>query len=569
MTRRLFTLGRGALAAVALALLAPLDARAQVAALDRAPAGTPVVIAIPNLEQFSAAVTDMARTMGLPEGELAGLGKLTDILRTQGLNPKGSAAFVIAPPTEDEDEPNPVVIVPVSDFGAMVKALGGQAAGISELKIEDKTVFAKDLSGGFAALSADRARLELFDGKPGNAGHFEKLMGAAGKGAAEGATAYMVMDMQASSDHLRAGFQGFKMQMEMMAAMGGGNFDAASIDEAVDGVLRDGSALVLAGRKGAPGFRFDAALQFKEGTEYAGKFSSGGNARSLTGTIPNQPFLVAFAIDMSAPVVRQAFTGIMKATKQDVLAGMDPAQMMEKIQGMSFFMGSPPSMTNGLFLNTGAFIKSSDPKGYLAMMRDIMGKMSGREIEGITYEASYEASGAKVGEKPVDVWTMKMKTDPNNPMAEQVAMMQSVLFGSPTMSGYAAEAPGGVIVTYSKNSSLLQQMTEAATNQKGMTEQVGARTVAENLPGERVAEAYLGTKTVIDTVTPFMGLYDFETPKDLPPLGFALTTTGGGLRLTAFAPQAALETFGKLQKAASGEMDEEKKPEEKTGQPKF
>jgi len=575
MTRRPWL---SALAGVALAIIAPLMARADVPpALDRAPAGAPVVVVIGNVDKFMTGLTETFNAVGVPADEMMGLGKFQALLKTPGVNASGSAAMIIASDKDDEKGPR-VVIAPVSDFAGVVKALGGEAGpGVRELKVEDKTFFAKDLSGGFAAVSTDKAAVELFEGKPGSGPGYEKVMGTAGRAVAEGTNVFVIMDLQANAEAMAKTLDGMKTQLQFAAAMSGGKVDMTKLSEALDTVKRDGAAVVVGLRKNEGGLKFDSALQFKEGSETAKKLSAPGKVGSLTGTLPNQPFLLAASMDASAPAVQNFFKNMVEMSKKaggaDMFGGLNPMATIEKMQGFAFFLGTPPSMTNGLLLNTAAYVKTSDPAGYLAMMKDMVAQMNGKQVEGITYQASYEAGGGKVGDKAVDLFSVKMQVDDNNPNADQVRMVQSTMFGTGGITGFVAPAPGGVVLTYSKNSTLFQQALEAASSQKGLGSDKGVRTVTENLPADRIGEAFIGTKSILETVTAFMGQFNFKIPEDLPPIGLSLTTNGGGARITAFAPQAVIETLARLKKLQEGDGDEdaEKKPagKEKTGQPKF
>lgn len=577
MTRRPWL---STLAGVALALLAPLalPARADVPpALDRVPAGAPVVVVITHVDQFMTGVTETMSAFGLPADEMMGLDKFKAILKTPGVNASGSAALVIASDKDDEKGPR-VVIAPVSDFAAVVKALGGEAGpGVRELKLEDKTFFAKDLSGGFAAVSTDKAAVELFEGKPGSGPGYEKVMGTAGRAVAQATNVFVVMDLQSNAEAVSKTLEGMKGQLQLAAAMSGGKADMTKMSEALDTVKRDGAAVVLGLKKSESGLRFDSVLQFKEGSETAGKLNSPGKVGSLTGALPNQPFLLAASMDASSPAVQNFFKSMVEMSKKsggpDFFGGMNPMASIEKMQGFAFFLGTPPSMTNGLLLNTAAYVKTSDPAGYIAMMKDMLGQMNGKQIEGITYQSSFEAGGGKAGDKTVDLFSVKFQVDENNPGADQIRMVQSALFGTGGITGFVAPAPGGVVVTYSKNTTLLQAALAAAGDQKGLGADKGVRTVTENLPSERVGEAFIGTKSILETVTAFMGQFNFKVPEDLPPIGLSLTTAGGGARVTAFAPQSVIETLSRLKKLQEGEGDEdaEKKPpaKEKTGQPKF
>jgi hypothetical protein len=258
----------------------------------------------------------------------------------------------------------------------------------------------------------------------------------------------------------------------------------------------------------------------------------------------------------------------------EALGGMNTAAMVEKVQGVSFFLGTPPSFMNGLFLNTATYVKTSDPKGYLAALKDMLGQLDGKKTEGASYQASYTAGTAEGAEKTPDTWSLKINMDQESPMGERFTQLKSFLFGpGSSITGYAAEAPGGVVVTYFKNKDLLKQVVDSAGGQKTLIEASGVRTISENLPAERVAEGYIGVKSILDVAAPMAGLYDFKVPDDLPPIGLAATSVGGGARLTFFVPQPVVETLAKLSKAMNGdeEPSEEKKPTtpEKTGQPKF
>lgn len=564
-------------AGAALMALAPLTVRADVPpALDRAPAGAPMVIAINNIGQFVENVSATAKSLGAPPDALMGVGHMQDMLKTPGFNAGGSAAVIMSS-AKDEDSEGPTVgVIPVSDFAALVKALGGEpGTGVREVKVEDKDHFIKDLGGGFAAISTDKSAVELFEGKAGGGPAIEKLMGVAGRAVAESCNAYVVSDIQAMGPKIKQGMAGMKMQMQMAMAMSGQKADLAKFDKMIDDVIRDGSAAVMGIRKSESGLKLDGALQFKEGSELAGNFNSPGHSSALTSTIPNQPFLLAAAIDTSAPVVQHAFKHIVEAGEKaeggEGFAGMNPLKNIEKVQGVTFFMGTPPSIMNGLLLNSAAYVKTSDPAAYVANFKETVDKLKGKTIQGITYDASYEQGGAKVGEKAVDVFSLKLQVDPNNPMGDKITQMQSVFFGPGAITGYLATAPSGVVSTYGKNSGLLQQELDAISGNNGLTQDKAAKGVADNLPSDRVAEAYIGIKNILEIVTPLLGMYDFKIPDDTPPIGLAGTATGGGARFTMFAPNKVLEVIAQLNKHGDGDDEDEKKPEpkEKTGQPKF
>ena len=571
-----------ALAGIALAGLAPLMARADIpAAIDRAPANSSVVFGISNVGKFLSNIESTAQSLGAPGDAMRDLAHFREVLKTPGINPDGSAAIIMPTPKagadEDAEGGMPVIIAPISDYAAMSKALGGEGgAGVSTLKVEGKTIYGRDLTGGYAAISPDKSAVEGFQGKAGNGAAFEKLIGSTGRAIADSSDAIVIVNMKSLAPQIQAGMGMVKSQLEMMAAMSGGKADFEDFNKFLDNVARDGQATVVGLRKSDKGVRFDAALQCAEGSELAQGLNSPGKASGLTGTIPNQPFLFAAAVDASAPAVQRMFKNLAAAAEKNAdnpMAGLNPLQGIEKLQGMSFFLGKPPSMFNGFLMNSATYIKTSDPKGWVANLKEGFSKINGKEVEGATYTAAYAAGGGKAGDKAVDLWTLKIKMDENNPMAAQATQMMSVLFGSTSLSGFATEAPGGVVMTYSKNSALLQQSLAAAGGDQGLNQDTGVKNVTDNLPADRVAEAFIGTKAILETVVPMMGLFNFNIPDDLPPVGLAATTTGGGARMTLFMPEQVVQTLAKLQKAANGgdEDETEKKPrtKDKAGQPKF
>jgi hypothetical protein len=90
-----------------------------------------------------------------------------------------------------------------------------------------------------------------------------------------------------------------------------------------------------------------------------------------------------------------------------------------------------------------------------------------------------------------------------------------------------------------------------------------------------VAEAYLGTKGVLDTVKPFLGMISpevaaIEVPKDLPPIGFALSPSDNTLQATIYLPIPVLKLVAEIgQKAAAARGGMGPADEEEGGQPNF
>jgi hypothetical protein len=573
-------------AGLALSLsLAPLALADVPAALDRVPSDTPVVITMKNMGQFYSSVKSLAQTLKLPEEAMGGLARGGDMLKTQGLNPDGPAAMAVLSVDEKETEPV-VMVVPVKDYAAFAKALGGSGSGVDSVKINDENAFVKDLGGGFAAVSPSKANVEKFAGKEGSSKAFETLMGATGKAVAESSDAFMVANMEKVGPKLKEGLEQAKENMAMMAAMSGGQNQSFvdAMGAAMDGFVRDGQAGIIGLRINDGGVKMDFAAQFKEGSEYAGYFKSKGKASALIGALPNlkEGYLLAGAIDTSGPGIRQMFKNMMDRLRKDpeaskMMSGLNPLEQVEKTDGVAFCWGTSPALMGGVFLNTSSFIKTSDPAGYLKTLKEGLGNLNGKTVQGMGYQTSFESGGGKVGDKPVDVWTMKMTPDPNNPQAQQIAQAQMMMFGPTGLAGYASATDSGVVLTYAKNSDLMTAALAAAKGSNGLNGDTGVKSVSSSLPADRTLELYIGVKSILETVQGFMGMMgggggNMPVPAELPPVGIGGTGENGGARASLFVPMDVIKTIKAFADQAKGgaedEMDAPKK-KDKTGQPKF
>jgi hypothetical protein len=408
-------------------------------------------------------------------------------------------------------------------------------------------------------------------------------MGATGKAVAEANDAFILTNTQTLGPKMKEGVDGFKQQLEMMAAMAGGGANAAGfemIGALMDGFVRDSSAGVMGFKADEAGVHLDLGAQFKEGSSFAGYFNSKGKASALTGTLPNQPFLVALAVDASSPGLKQIARNMLEVSRKDpeaakMLSGLNPLESIDKIDGMSFCMGQTPALMGGLFLNTSLYCKTSDSAGYIKTMKDGFGSMNGKTFQGVTYQTGFESGGAKVGEMTVDTWTMKMSADPNSPEGAQMAPAMTMMFGPGGLGGYVAKTDGGVVVTYSKSADLMTKCLEAAKSGNGLTADAGVKAVSAQLPPDRAVEAYIGVKSILETAIGFMGMMggapsNFEVPADLPPVGIGLTGVGGGARMGVFVPTKVLSTIQALTKSVNGgDEAPEPAPKDKAGQPKF
>jgi hypothetical protein len=565
-----------ATAAIAL-VLAP--ALAQVpAAMDRVPSDAGIVISVKNISKLKAGIDSLAKSLGVPAEQMQGLMKVGEVLNMQGADADGSAALGLIGGGEG-DEPEGVAVVPVRDYAAFVKNFGATGAGVEEIKLDEKPMYVKNLEGGFAAVSSNKTLVEKFGGKPGNGKSHETLMGATGKAIAESSDIIIVANIGKMGDQIKGGVSDFKDQMQMgMAMMGNGANDLSGLDKFMEGFIRDASAGIIGFRINDSGVTLDAGAHFKEGSDYGKYFASKGNASQLIAKLPNQAFLFAMAMDTSSPSIRsmikdiQAFAKSMQPAGQEGGApNMLPADFSDKSDGLAFQLGNSPAPMGGLFLNTVAYLHTSKPAELAKSMKEQMTAQNGKTIAGTTFTTSYE-EGVKAGSITADAWSLKMQGDPEDPQAQMVNQMNFMLFGPGGLNGYTAQTEGGLIMTYSKNSELLSQTLASSKGGENMTADAEVKKIAGALPSGRTFEAYIGVKSLLDTVfgllAPMGVVPQVEIPDQVPPVGMGATTDSGGLRFTIVVPTGVITTVKSIAEAmdqGGGEGDKDKG----AGQPKF
>lgn len=577
-----------AAACVAGALFLP-TALALPPASDRVPASAAMMIVVPSLERFEATANLLQTTFGMEmdSGPFEGLAMAMGL---EGLNKAGSAALaIIAGPAGldfESEVPPMILVVPVTDYAKFVGALGGDGgAPVTEITIDPDQPkgYARNLGGGFVAMGPVRELVEGFKGQAGQNAAHDRLIGPAGKAVADSSDVVFIANLASLEPKMREGMEEFRGQMEMVGMMTGQNMagNLAVMDAVMGGILRDGQAGIIGFSATDAGMKLDLAAQFKEGSPSAGYFGAKGNTGGLLSRVPSQPVLFALALDTTSAGIKKIFrdmTDITTKIDPDAAeaAGMTAAMMksIEKMDGMVFQWGASPAMMGGMFVNALSYVKTSDPAGYTAAMKQTMTAMNGKTIQGLTYQTTYKSAARDVGGVKADEWALRMQADPNDPNAQQMQAMQMGLFGMEGgPSGYLAPAKDGLVMTYSKNSALLEQALNAAKGSGGYGAEAGVKTVAAMLPAGRTIEGYIGVKSILDMVIGFAammggGPVDMQVPADLPPVGLGGTTDSGGVRLAVFVPGQVIQTFKEFVEQMEGGGDD-MAPPEKAGQPRF
>lgn len=593
-----------------LVAIAAWTARADVPdVLDRVPAETPVVIAVGNLEGTVKRVEAMSKSLGKAgENMAAGLWQINSMLNMPGVNKTGSLAVTVSFPEkgeakhgdgakrddamggdeggmEESAEPTVIVIFPVSDYELFVKTFKGDpAASITRIELDGKDSWVRNLGGGYAAMGemkelVKQALTDQLLGKGGRKGENVARMGKVGNKIADSTDIIIVANMSKLGSVMKEAEQKMKENPAMaMAAMQGGGGAVEAMQGAMHKFARDAQTGILGLGLGERGMTLDFGAQFKEGTDGAKMFQSGGSSGSLMAKLPGGDFLFAGAADLSSPQVKQLVKDLAAKSAKAAGGEADPTSMManlarsiDNMDGQAVYMGAT-DLGNGLMSKTVMYAKSKDPAASLAAGKEANTKLNGAESNGIKFETTYQSGAKEIAGVKVDKWTNKMETDPNSPMAMQVEMMKSFMYGSEgKLSGYAAATEGGVITTMSENSELLKAALEASKGGKSLATDPVFSASQSMLLGDRVFEGYIGTKSLMETVGGFMAMYggpELPAPDKVSPIAFGMVGDGGGMGFRLAMPMDVIQTIATTAEKMKGAMEDAAEPEEKPAKKK-
>lgn len=581
-----------------LVALAALTAKAGLPeVLDRVPAETPVVIAVGNLESTMKRADAMAKSLGKMGEELAApLWHINSMLSMPGVNKAGSMAIAVSMPEKKEhakkkdkdgdamedgdenatsggDEPPGVAIVPVSDYTLFVKTFKGDgAAAMTQVEIDGHPTWIRNLGEGYAAMGSQKDLVEKFDGKAGRTKEHVARMGKVGASIAESTDILLLANMSKLEPMVKDAEKKMKQNPAMgMLAMQGGGQAIEAMQSGMEKFARDAQTGIIGLGLSEKGMTLDFGAQFKDGSDMAKFFAASGNSHALVAKLPAGDFLFAGAMDVSSAPVKQLIKDM--GAKNANGADADPAGMLanlsrsiDSLDGQAVFVGST-ELGSGFMSKTVVFAKSGNPQALMTASKENAAKLNGMEVNGIKFETSYQAGAKEVNGVKVDKWTNKMETDPNSPMAMQVEMMKSFVFGSEgKLSGYVAPAEGGVITTMSENSELLKSALEAAKGGKNITSDPSFASAQSLLIGNRVVEGYIGTKSLMETIGGLMSMYggpEMQAPDKVSPIAMGLVSDSGGMAFRLAMPTDVIQMIANTAGKMKDGMDDAAEPDEK------
>lgn len=540
------------------------------AALDRVPESTQVVIAVRSIESLKTKAKTLFNDIGVPFVIEPDFDMFTN---TAGLNKGGSLAVVLTLP-EGGGEPEPTMLIPVSDAVAFIKAWGGTGEGVSEVTMLGNTGhgFAKDIGGGYIAVSEDKETVEAFTSKPGSKAAHVKALGATGNRIADSADVVVIANFQNMKEEMEMGVQEMKDSFEGIAQMmpDGGEQLAAMmkmVTNVADAVMKDGQTGIIGFGIDSKGVNVDLAANFAEGSDSAKKFVAKGKAASMSAALPAGDFLFAGSMDYSDPSLRAMYNTVAEASKANPAAAAagDFSKIIEQSTGYSTYVGVA-DLSAGLLANTGFIVSSAEPAKLQSTMKGLLAEVNGKTIEGTTFKSDYKENNKEVAGLKASTYSLALDIDPNQPgAAKAMAFFPMIVGPEGKITGYAVSTEKSTIMTLSRNSVLLERMIASAKGDGGFAADPLVAQTAERLPADRVMDVYIGVKGLADMglgVLAMMGQAPaIEMPEQMAPVGMGVSMSQGGFQFRTHIPtdvlKAVMGISQQMQGGGGDDMGEE------------
>ena len=519
--------------------LAGLPASADLpGVLDHVPGDSALVLLINNPSSIQEKVGAFAGAINQPQiaAQVAmGAGML---MAFPGLDATGTIALVIPEAFDpNEDEPEPVLLIPVTDYGMLAAGFGGTGNGTEAVQppfAEGETVHIRDNGDGYMLVAQEPGLLDAFGA--GNMASHEMHWGAIGDQLAGESDIIAMSNIQALAPTFAPMIdEGFE-QMAMFSAMAGpqAGDPVGTLKPIVENFVRDASAGFITVSVSGAGVSFDLAANFKDGSELAGLFAEGGDSAGIMEHLPDMPHLAAGAFDTSASGIRHILVEGTKMQLAQMGADAGPASdWLDMIEGTGFVVGvSQGGMMGGMLLNTTMFMQGDDSASMLQAAKAAHLAADGNELPVGKMATTWEDGAGPDGAAK---WTLNMQPDPANPAAQQMQMANMMMYGASGMpAGFYAPSDNGVVQTFSTtNNKLLTDAIAAANDGGGLGTRASIAAESEHLHSNRVGEFYISAGDALNTALPmiamFAGPVNIEVPQDLPPLAMSAAVDAGGV----------------------------------------
>ncbi|MBL4698601.1 MAG: hypothetical protein JKX70_07195 [Phycisphaerales bacterium] len=544
------------------------------AALDHVPTDAQAVIVVPNLGNLLNDINAVNTLLG-DDGEPMIMMVTSMIRGMPGINLEGSLAGVLSFNPEDmEAEPEVVLLLPVTDFGAFAE--GHQAQdGVFGWDMGGEMLYFRDAGDGYAVFGDDSGLVSDFNAAAGNLDSNAALLGKAGGRIAESNDIFVYVNFGAFEEVIAQGMEEMEAQGEMVEMMGGA--EAAAGFDAMLGmiqtVVNDGASFSMGmSFDQTAGISYDLGLQFKDDSTSASYLQNDGDAGKYFDNMPAMDYFFASAFDMSGDGIQKLFNEYFDMMAKMDTSGMFDAMgikgMLEGMNGGIQVMGASDNIMGGLFSKTMYYMDVEDGDKLIeatqSMYANMGASMAQLEEVGVKINAAMDEKPTSINGVDAYGYSFAMDMSGISDMAAGMggpnpAMILGMIFGADGgPSGYMAKAGDGVISTFSKDAEFFAQVADAANGKNTMKGNASIAQTAAMLPDNRISETYFAADHLINTAGPMLMMFgvipEFEPMDALAPIGMGLTADGGGVLFRLAIP---MQTIGAVMEMIPAEAFED------------
>lgn len=546
--------------------LASSGASALPESLDRVPTDALAVVVAPSVERLDKNVGSLLAAIEMPA--VTSPAQLLSVVGlSRGINMARPVALVLMPGDLAGEVPPALLLLPVSDYAAIAQSLGADAGGaIAQGNAAGETIFIKRIPGDYAAVSPLRSILERYSGDAGLLNAHRAALGPTGVGVVEQADAALIANVPALAPILAPAIDNARNQLRALTAMNpamgpGANLDNSPIELALRNFLRDGQTGVLALRASGMGLTATLSATFKPNSELAGIFAAGGNSTELLAKLPDQPFMLAYAVDASAPTARTILANAEALAAQNPLAAEQVKvpgiqSLRDSLTGQAgMILPNPAGLMGGVLARGVYYFASPNADAVISSYRSTIEELNGKSVAGLNYTGAFNQDSTTVAGRKVSAYSIRVQSAPGSLMASPMATIYGPSGGP---SGFIGKTPGGAVVTTQPDQRLMDTAVNAA---EGKGNPLAAnrvlRQVQSNLGPNRVFEGYFSIKPVLDQVTPFLAMMGQpldpnSVPAELPPIGLSVSSADAAMRADIFLPAPVIKTGAALAEIVQG-----------------
>lgn len=551
---------------IALLLVFPAKAQNLPSIVAAFPAEVDTAIIVPNLAELSDQLANFESASGLGVGELQdALGMFQrELGLINGLNRDGAMMVLLGGAAAGDGSqagpPTGLMLLPVSDYAAMVGALGGDPAQpVSAITLPGGAEgFCKQLDD-YAVLGGSEAAVTAIQAGDGP-GTLTALVGTAGVTTITESQLSIIINTEAFepdrlADRMSQISAAVMQQADAMLAIDLDPEPWMSMLQALSKKAATGTtAMVLGMSFSDDGLTYTESAVLKEGSELAAAYTDTArpaNTSAMLASLPDRPMLFAAAGDPKAVML-----GMLIDSLGGVI-GLDPEHALGEVrEPMDAMLGNATGCAFSLYavpgggkvmthwFNSLTVLETADPVAQRAAVKQFITGLNGAALpmetgESIQLIALYRENDREIEGVSVDTFTLRMtvpQSAQTGPLTQAIALLAGGGF-----TGHVVAGPQHVIVTTVDDNN----MTAEALRSLGRGTGIGnAGAIAdlrhEHLPANPIAQAYLSFGGVADSINPFLQLMGntqaISVPNNLPPVGVALTREGTGVRSVMFVP---------------------------------